>query len=243
MRYCSLRLAFPPRRSSRAKIPRIGYFSGVPPPPGAPRREAFRQGLRELGYIEGKNIVIEYRYARENSTGFLSLQPSWSVSRSTSSSRRVRSHPRCQGSDQDDSHRHGECCRSSWNGLVASLARPGGNITGLHQLAPELSGKRLELLKESVPRLSRVAVLWEPADPRAPRNALKENGTGGRALGRAASIPGGTSSDDFETPFKPQQGNAPRRSYVLTDRLLSIINKRIVDFAAKNRLPAMYSNE
>ena len=147
------------------KIPRIGFLVGASPSAIAGRIEAFRQGLRELGYVEGKNIVIEWRYAEGKPDRLPALAAELCVSRSTSLLRVVRAQPvppRKQLSTipivmaQDS--------RSRW-GFVASLARPGGNITGLSTLAPEISGKQLELLKEIVPKLSRVAVFGTSTRP------------------------------------------------------------------------------
>ena len=141
------------------KIPRIGYLAIVSPSVNADRIEAFRRGLRELGYVEGKNIVIEWRSARGESDRLAALAaelvdlkvdvmvtagptPTRAAKEASSTMPIVMA----QSTDPVES------------GFVASLARPGGNITGLSTLSPEISGKRLELLKEIVPKLSRVAV-------------------------------------------------------------------------------------
>jgi putative ABC transport system substrate-binding protein len=148
------------------KIPRIGYLSGPSLSAIAYRIEAFRQGLRELGYIEGKNIVIEYRYAdgkldrlRELAAELVRLKVDIIVTGGPAGTRAAKEAtatiPIVMTFDSDP----------VGNGFVASLARPGGNITGLSTLAPEISGKQLELLKEIVPKLSRVAVIWSSAEP------------------------------------------------------------------------------
>src|SRR5262245_65979410 len=147
------------------KIPRIGYL-GASPSANNERIEAFRQGLRELGYVEGKNIVVEYRYAegkadggRELAAELARLKVDVIVTTGPTVTRAVKEAtvtiPIVMTSDNDP----------VGNGFVASLARPGGNVTGLSNLARELSGKRLELLKEIVPRLSRVAVLGTSTSP------------------------------------------------------------------------------
>ena len=149
-----------------AKVPRIGYLAGASPSAIAFRTEAFRQGLRELGYVEGKNITIEYRYAEGNFRRQKEL-----ADRTGSSQRRCNGHERSgfdpcrQGSNRYDTHCHGSDSDPVGNGFIASLARPGGNITGLSTLAPEISGKQLELLKETVPRLSHVVVLGSSVNP------------------------------------------------------------------------------
>ena len=142
------------------KVPRIGYLSATSPSVNPTRIEAFRQGLRELGYVEGKNIIIEWRYAegkldrlRELATDLVRLKVDVIVTGGPTPTPAVKEAtttiPIVMGYDNDP----------VGSGFVASLARPGGNITGLSALSPELSGKRLELLKEIIPRLSRVAVL------------------------------------------------------------------------------------
>jgi putative ABC transport system substrate-binding protein len=148
------------------KIPRIGYLGGGFPSSNPARIEAFRQGLRELGYVEGKNIVIEWRYAEEKldrlpalAAELVSLKVDIIVTAGPSVTRAAKEAtntiPVVMAFDSDP----------VGNGFVASLARPGGNITGLSSLAPELSGKRLELLKEIVPKLSRVAVFGTSTSP------------------------------------------------------------------------------
>src|SRR5262245_30226052 len=139
------------------KIPRIGFLSTVPPSTVAAPVEAFRQGLRDLGYVEGKNIVIEYRYAEGRlerlpalAAELVHLKVDVIVSAAPSPTRSAKKAtvtiPIVMAFDDDP----------VGNGFVASLARPGGNITGLSSLAPEISGKQLELLKEIVPKLSRM---------------------------------------------------------------------------------------
>ena len=175
-----------------------GYHSAA----NAARIEAFRQGLRELGYVEGKNIVIEFDLRRENSIACLRLRPNLCVSRSTSSSRLVRTSTRAakeatstipivMAQDTDP----------VGNGFVASLARPGGNITGLSTLAPELSGKRLELLKEIVPKLSRVAVIGTSTDP-GNAQALKEMELAAGALEVKLQYLDVLDPKDIETAFR-----------------------------------------
>ena len=157
-----------------AKVPRIGYLSVSSPSAMSTRTEAFRQGLRELGYVEGKNIVIEWRSAEGKRDRLPSLAAELvrlkvdvivtagpPATRSTKEATVTIPIVMAQDSDPVAS------------GFVASLARPGGNITGLSNLGPELSGKRLELLKEIIPRLSRVAVLGNSTNP-ANAQVLKE---------------------------------------------------------------------
>src|SRR5215813_4512814 len=143
-----------------AKVPRVGYLTGATPDGQSARLEAFRQGLRELGYVEGKNIVIEYRYAEEKldrlpavAAELVRFKVEVIVTGGSTSTRAAKevttTIPIVMAQVNDP----------VGNGFVASLARPGGNTTGLSTLAPEISGKQLELLKEIVPKLSRVAVV------------------------------------------------------------------------------------
>jgi putative ABC transport system substrate-binding protein len=147
-------------------VPRIGYFQATPPSAVTARTGAFRQGLLELGYVEGKNIVIEWRYADGKldrvpalAADLVRLKVNVIFTAGSVLTRAVKEAtatiPIVMAQDIDPVA----------NGFVASLARPGGNITGLSTLAPEISGKRLELLKEIVPKLSRVAVLGTSTQP------------------------------------------------------------------------------
>ena len=148
------------------KVPRIGYLATVSLSAISARIEAFRQGLRELGYVEGKNIVIEWRYAEGKAdrlpglaAELVRLKVEVIITAGAPATRRAKEAtvtiPIVMTNDGDP----------VGTGFVASLARPGGNITGLSTLAPELSGKQLELLKEIVPKLSRVAVLGTSTRP------------------------------------------------------------------------------
>src|SRR5215471_17114793 len=155
------------------KVPRIGYLSAATRPSMSARTEAFRQGLRELGYVEGKNIVIEWRFAEENPDRVLvladlvRLKVDVIVTAGSGVTRLAKKAtstiPIVMAADFDPVR----------NGFVASLARPGGNITGLATLRPELSGKQLELLKETIPKLSRVAFFGTSTNP-GNAEALKE---------------------------------------------------------------------
>ena len=154
------------------KVPRIGYLSPNDPASESARAEAIRLALRERGYIEGQNIAIEYRYAEGKLIGSLSLPPSWCVSRLISSWQQ-------EGTAAVKAAKNatktipivmmGAGADPVEAGLIESLARPGGNVTGITNLNRELGGKRLELLKEAVPKLARVAVLYDPAAPASVR--------------------------------------------------------------------------
>ena len=170
---CALLFAVCPSAEAQQQdsIPRIGYLSATSP---QPRDEAFRQGLHDLGYIEGKNIVIDWRFAEgkldqvpRNAAELVRLKCDIIVTTGPTDTRAAKAAtktiPIVMAQDSDP----------VGNGFVASLARPGGNITGLSNLSSELSGKQLELVKEMIPHLSRLAVLGSSKEP-GNRQALSE---------------------------------------------------------------------
>jgi len=223
----------------RTKVHRIGYLasaSGL-----GPLEEAFRQGLRELGYVEGKNIAIEYRLAQgkldrlfDLAAELVRLKVDIIVTPSTldafAARRATTTIPIVMAASGD----------AVGTGLVASLARPGRNVTGLTVLARELSGKRLELLKEAVPRLSRVAVLWNAANPDKARD-LEETEVQARALRLRLQSLEVRGPNDFESAFRAATSKGAGALFTLTDALIIAHQSRIVDLAAKGRLPAIFS--
>ena len=233
------------------KIPRIGYVSGSGDAnnPG-PFVEAFRQGLRDLGYVEGKNILVEFRFAE----GQLERLPSLvaelvqlkvdvvvaaPLSAIRAAKQATKTIPIVMVTTQDPVA----------TGLVDSLARPGGNVTGLTRLTRELRGKRLELLKEVAPRISRVGVLVEKGmiaeaeriGAQARTLVFKDYETAASALKiQLQSLEVRGPNPDFEGTF---QGAAKARVSALITVNTSLLNrypKRIADLAIKNRLPSMY---
>ena len=178
------------------KVPRIGYLAGVSPSTISARIEAFRQGLRELGYVEGKNIVIEWRYAEGKLDRLPALAAELVRLKVMSSSRRSAATRAAKEATITIPIVMAQDTDPVGNGFVASLARPGGNITGLSSLAPEISGKQLELLKEIVPKLSRVAVFGSSTSP-GNAQALKEMELAAGAFESEASIPGRTKSQGY----------------------------------------------
>ena len=222
------------------KVPRIGYLSALSQPADSYRREAFRQGLRDLGYVEGKNITIEYRYAE----GKLDLLPDLAaqlvrlkvdiiVTQSTLDAYAARQStstiPILMTASGD----------AVGTGIVASLARPGGNVTGLTSLSRELSGKRLELLKEAVRGLSRVAVLWNAADPDKARD-VEETQLQARTLGLELQSLGIRDPNDFEGAFQNAVRKRAGALLTLADSLTINHQSLIVYLAAKSRLPTMH---
>ena len=225
-----------------AKIPRIGYISGTGDPsnPG-PYVEALRQGLRDLGYVEGKNIVIEYRGAEGNVDRMPSLVaelvqlkvdvlvvPLPVATRAAKQATKTIPIVMVIGEDPVAA------------GLIDSLARPGGNITGLSTVNLELSGKRLELLKESVAGISRVAVLRD-ADSQTSSIAFNEYAAAARALKiQLQSLEVRGLNPDLEGAFQTAAKGRARALITVTNANLFRNQKRITDLAMKNRLPSMY---
>jgi putative ABC transport system substrate-binding protein len=223
-----------------AKMARIGLLVAGSPSSFANNIEAFRQGLRELGYVEKKNIIIEYRYA-EGKLDFLPdlaaelvrLKVDIIVTHSTLDAYAARQAtstiPIVMTASGD----------AVGTGLVASLARPGGNITGLTSLSRELSGKRLELLKEAVRGLSRVAVLWNAANPDKARD-VEETQVQARTLGLELQSLEIRGPNDFDGAFQTATRKRAGALLTLADSLTITHQSRIVDLAAKSRLPAMH---
>ena len=217
---------------------RIGFLGATSPSTIATRLDAFRDGLRKLGYVEGKNIVIEYRYAegkldrvKELAVELARLKVDVIVSGGSAATGPAKKAnltiPIIMAQDTDPVR----------NGFVASLARPGGNITGLSILAPELSGKQLELLKEIMPKLSRVALLGISAEP-GNAQMRRETEQAAGALKVQLQYLEVQSPKDVEDAFR-QAGNFD----VVLVPAMPIVNSRraqIAALAAKNRLPAMY---
>ena len=222
------------------KIPRIGYL-GIGAPSASPARiEAFRQGLRELGYVEGKNIVIEHRYAEGKIdrlqaivAELVGLNVDLIVSAGPTVTRAAKQAtvtiPIIMAYDDDPVS----------NGFVASLARPGGNITGLSTLAPGISGKQLELLKEIVPKLSHVAVLWDAAQPGNPQ-AFAEINLAADGLGVRRQILDIQDPKDIEPAFRAANKGHANAVLLLGSPVLLSQRRRVADLAVKSRLPAIY---
>ncbi|MGB9040852.1 MAG: ABC transporter substrate-binding protein [Pseudolabrys sp.] len=229
------------RAQQVGKTPQIGYL-GVSSPSLEPHYvEAFRQKLRELGHVEGKNIAIEYRWAEGQddrlpnlASELVRLKPDVIVTTGTpgavAAMQATKTIPIVMASSADP----------VGSGLVASLARPGGNVTGFTILGPELEGKRLELLKQAVPGLSRLAVLWNPSNP-----GIVSYFETVKNAGRALQISLGPvvevrRSDELDTAFTAIASARPHALVVIADRFLLSHRKQIVEFAAVKRLPTMY---
>ena len=222
-----------------AKVPRIGFLSGVFPSSISARVEAFRQGLRELGYVEGKNIVIEWRAAEGTpdrlaalAAELVRLKVDVIVTAGPSSTRPAKQAtvtiPIVMALDDDP----------VGSGFAASLARPGGNITGLSTLSSELSGKQLELLSEIVPKLSRVGVLGDVTRPGVPQ-ALREINVVADGFGVQVQYIEVRDPKDIETAFRATSKGRAESLLVLGGPVLNSHRTQIADLAAKNRLSAI----
>jgi putative ABC transport system substrate-binding protein len=222
------------------KQPRIGFLSPLPSnAPGASRNlEAFRQGLRALDYSEGQNFTLEYREAQpdrlaEHAAELVRLPVdvlvTWTTPAIQAAQQATMTIPIVMAASGDPIQ----------TGFVASLARPGGNITGLTILSAELSAKRLELLTQAVPGLVRVAVLWNPENPAMVLewHTVQE---AGRRLGVHVQSLEVRGPDDFASAFAAATREHAQALYFTADALFSIHVPQILDFAAKLRLPTSF---
>jgi len=240
---CALLMAFclSAQAQQPAKMPRIGYVSGSDPKTPGYQVEAFRQGLRELGYIEGKNILVEYRYVEGRLDRvpalvgeLVQLKVDVLVATFTiairAAKQATKTIPIIMVSATDPVAA----------GFVDSLARPGGNITGVVRLIRELSSKRLELLKEAVPRISRVGVLWDGNAP-GPAIAVKEYEAAARSLKlEFQSLEVRGPDPDVDGAFQAAAKGRANALIVVRNNVVDRHSKRIVDLAIKNRLPSVW---
>jgi putative ABC transport system substrate-binding protein len=226
------------------KIARIGYLATNRAGGNPHQREAFLQGLRDLGYVEGRNVVIEYRDAEGKFERLLALAAELvalkvdvivtaSTAATLAATRATRTLPIVFAVAVDPVA----------DGLVTSLARPGGNVTGLTGLTPELVGKRLELLTQAVPGVGRVAVLWHPGGQgeRTAKDMLKGADVAARALGVPLQVVEVRGPADFDGAFSDMTRARAGALTVLGSSMLFGEHRRLVDLAAKNRLPAVYT--
>jgi len=222
------------------KVPRVGFLIAGSSQGIQSYLDALRQGLHELGYVEGQSIAIEYRWAEgkyerlsDLAAELVRLKPDVIVAVATpavhAAKQATKAIPIVMLSVGDPVA----------TGFVASLARPGGNITGLANIAPELVGKQLQPLKEVLPKLSVVGVLWNPANPSgAPQ--LREAETAARALGVRVQPLEAQGPSDIDRAFVAMTRERAGALLVLSDSMLIVQRERIADLAAMNRLPAVY---
>jgi len=240
-----LALSFPVEAQQTKKVPRIGYLSNTDPARESTRSEAIRLALRELGYIEGQNIAIEYRYSegkrdrlpelaaelvRLKVEIILAVGADPVVRAAMNATKTIPIVMTGQGIDPVEA------------GLVESLARPGGNVTGITNLSGELGGKRLELLKEAVPKLARVAVLHDPDIPGSVRELKEVLPVAARALGLTVRSWEVRDADGFDRVFAVLNKQRPDGLYATVGPLMRDNGKRIAAFALKSRLPSMYQS-
>ena len=223
-----------------AKVPRIGVLMPVSTDAAAPNLEAFRQGLRDLGYVEGRNIAFEYRHARGWDgalPGFatelvrlnVDLILTWGTPAARAAKQATTTIPIVMGAIADP----------IGTGIVTNLARPGENITGLSSIATDIEGKRLELLRELIPHASRIATLWNPSNP-VSTLILKQTRVAADAL-RIELVPVGVrAASELEAAFAVIARHRPDGLTVQTEVLLLDQKARILDFVTKSRLPAAY---
>ena len=238
-----LALCVEARAQQPKKVPRIGYLSSNEPARESIRFEAIRLALRELRYIEGQNIAFEYRYAEgkpdrvpDLAAELVRLKVDIIVTAGgdpliRAAKNATKTIPIVMSGGGADPVEAGH---------VESLARPGGNITGVTNLNRELSGKRLELLKEAVPKLARVAVLYDPASPAGVIDVKEVLPVAARALGLTLEPWEVRAADDFEKAFVAMGKQRPDGLYVSGGPLMRNNEKRIAGFALKSRLPSMY---
>jgi putative ABC transport system substrate-binding protein len=226
------------------KVPRIGLLSSGDLAGDAARTDPFRVALRELGYIEGQNIAIEYRYAEGKRDRFPELAAELvrlkvdiilaggdgSIHAAKNATKTIPIIMTGSGLDPVK------------QGHVESLARPGGNVTGITSLNRELAGKRLEVLKEAVPKVARVAVLYDPAIQGTTREVKEDVTDAARALGLTFQPYEVRRKDDFDKVFAAMGKQRPDGLYVLNSALMLANRNRIIGFALNSRLPSMYQS-
>jgi putative ABC transport system substrate-binding protein len=230
-------------QQAAAKVPRIGFLA-LNPGANPHLREAFLQGLRDLGYVEGRNVVIEYRSAegklerlRALAAELVALKVDVIVTgggtpTALAAKEATRTLPIVFTSATDP----------VTDGLVTSLAHPGGNVTGLSNLAPELVGKCLEQLKEAVPQVSLVAVLWQPGAVGGRTDMLKPAEVAARALGVRVQFVEARGPADFDRAFSDMTRARAGALAVLGSVIFKSERRRLVDLAAKHRLPTVYTS-
>jgi putative ABC transport system substrate-binding protein len=240
-----LAFSFPVEAQQPKKVHRIGFLSLSDPASESTRFEAIRLALRERGHIEGQNIAIEYRYAEGKRDRLPELAAELvrlkvdiivvaggptPIRAAKNATKTIPIVMAGGGADPVEA------------GLVESLARPGGNVTGITNLSPELGGKRLELLKEAVPKIARVAVLYESANPGSVLEMKEVLPVAARALRLTLQPWEVRDADDFDRVFAAMGKQRADGLYVLGAGLMRANEKRIVGFALKSRLPSVYNN-
>ena len=234
-------LSLPAAAQPTGKVPRIGFLGNSTAALEANLIGPFREGLHDLGYIEGKNIVIEWRWAEGKYERFPSLIAELIASKvdlivtagtpaTIALKKATTTLPLVMIAVGDP----------VGSGLIASLAHPGGNLTGLTSISPELDGKRLELLREVVPKISHVAVLWNPTSPLQVA-AERETQAAAHAMKIKVLSLGVQAEEQFDNAFATILRERPGALLVLADRLFLHHRARIMDFATKHHLPGVHA--
>jgi putative ABC transport system substrate-binding protein len=240
-----LALPFPARAQQPKKVPRIGYLAHADAASESARSEGIRLALRERGYIEGQSIITEYRYAEGNSDRAAQLAAELvrlkvnlimiaggdpAIRAAKTATKTIPIVMMGSGGDPVEA------------GHIESLAHPGGNVTGITNLNRELGGKRLELFKEAVLKLARVAVLYEPALPFSALEVKEVLPVAARALRLTLQLWEIRAADDFDRVFAAVNKQRPDGLYVpATGPLMAANRQRITNFALKSRLPSLYN--
>jgi putative ABC transport system substrate-binding protein len=226
-------------KAQQARIPTIGLLT-LSVAPSTPTLEAFRQGLREYGYVEGRNIALEYRFAqgspeklRAMAAELVRMTVDIIVTESVLAAQEAK---RATNTIPIVTAVHGDPVGA---GLVSSLTRPGGNITGLSLVAPELSGKRLQLLKEVVPKATRVAAIWNGSNVAAARY-LTETRAAARSLGLEVESFEVRTPADLDAAFEAVLTARPSAFMTLPDGMLLANRARMIEFGTRSRLPALF---
>jgi putative ABC transport system substrate-binding protein len=236
-------LCLPALAQQPKKVPRIGYLSAQGPASDSPRSEAIRAALRELGYIEGQNVVIEFRYAEGKFDRAAKLAAELvglkvDIILVTGGGRLIQ--PTMNATKTIPIVMTGLGADPVEAGFIESLARPGGNVTGITMLVRKLAGKRVELLKEAVPKLARVAIFFEPvAAAAAEMNEIQGAASALRLTIQRWEVGG---VDGMEKVFAAINKARPDGLYVMGGGLIAGNRKRTVDFALKSRLPSMFAD-
>jgi putative ABC transport system substrate-binding protein len=238
-----LTLSLPAEAQQAKKVPRIGYLTSADPARESTRSEAIRRALREMGYVEGQNIAIEYRYAQGKQERFPDLLAELvrlKVDIIVAAGGTTMIRAAMNATKTIPIVMTGAASDPVEAGFVESLARPGGNVTGITNLGTELGGKRLELLKEAVPKIARVAVLYDPANPAIVLEVKKVIPVAARALGLTIQPWEVRTADDFDRVFAALNKQRPDGLYLIGGNLINVNQKRVVGFALKSRLPSTY---
>jgi len=227
------------------KVHRIGFLSAGDAARQSTPSEGIRLALRELGYIEGQNIAIEYRYAEGKQDRYPEIAAELvrlKVDIIVATGGNVLVRPAKNATKTIPIVMAGAGRDPVEAGLVESLARPGGNVTGITNLSIELGGKRLELLKEAVPKVARIAVLYDPVTPGGVRELKEVLPAAARALGLTVRSWEVRDADGFERVFAALNKERPDGLYVTSGPLMNANGKRIAGLALKSRLPSVYAN-